>query len=112
MPTTHPRASRAHHRILPLKVSHLVKANKPADLRSEPPAAQGLTQTGSTLGKGEFKLMEAILQTISAIAVRMALKEGLLEDIHLETNSQTALPSHRVDVGLILVSRVSIFLFR
>lgn len=112
MPTTHPRASRAHHRIPPLKVNHLVKVNKLADLHSEPTAAQEVSQTGVTLGKAGTKLMEATLQITNAIGVRTALREGLLEDTHPETNSQMALQSSKMDVILLWVSRLSPFLSR
>ncbi len=83
----------------------MVKANKPADL-CRPIAAQEMLRMEGTLPKAGTKPMEATPQTTSAIGVGTALREGLLEDIHLETNCQTALLSNRMDANLLSISRV------
>ncbi len=102
---THLRASRAHHRTTPLKVNRLVKAIKLADLHSGLIEALETSQMGVSQGRAGIKQMEAALQLINGIVVKAALREGLLEDIHLEINSRTALRSSRIDVVVSLISR-------
>lgn len=104
-----------HQRIFPgrnqmLLLHAMYPASSLVDLTSVAAEALLKPQMGDTPDKVVISLMQPIHQTISATADKMARREGLLGDIHLEI-SKMALWSHKGDLSLASICPAFRFFF-